>query len=249
MAKKVPNPIDKHVGSRVRMRRMMLSMSQEKLGDAPSAGVKLQNLIRAKTMKKGGAGYVQPDKGSFPLMSDMNRFVLESGAIPTLGWLDGFSEGEQCIEELIAVGVATGAAALNIIPDRNYTPGVKDQKLKNLYDIVALAEKHDFPVIVGTEMNAPGNKFVDSFETAELAPLVPVFLKGAHIVYAHSVLQRQSGMGYLSPWAKKTFANTAAKNGFFEQLGRELKPEKEGRFATLSAVASPAEILSLGRGL
>jgi transcriptional regulator with XRE-family HTH domain len=34
MANKAPNPIDKHVGSRVRMRRMMLSMSQEKLGDA-----------------------------------------------------------------------------------------------------------------------------------------------------------------------------------------------------------------------
>ncbi|MDQ2082157.1 helix-turn-helix transcriptional regulator [Xanthobacteraceae bacterium Astr-EGSB] len=34
MVKKAPNPIDKHVGSRVRMRRMMLGMSQEKLGDA-----------------------------------------------------------------------------------------------------------------------------------------------------------------------------------------------------------------------
>jgi transcriptional regulator with XRE-family HTH domain len=33
MAKKAPNPVDKHVGSRVRMRRMMLGMSQEKLGD------------------------------------------------------------------------------------------------------------------------------------------------------------------------------------------------------------------------
>ncbi|MGH6684511.1 MAG: helix-turn-helix domain-containing protein, partial [Pseudolabrys sp.] len=34
MAKKVPDPTDTHVGARVRMRRMMLSMSQEKLGDA-----------------------------------------------------------------------------------------------------------------------------------------------------------------------------------------------------------------------
>src|SRR5882762_1272398 len=34
MVKKAPNPIDKHVGSRVRMRRMMLGMSQEKLGDS-----------------------------------------------------------------------------------------------------------------------------------------------------------------------------------------------------------------------
>jgi transcriptional regulator with XRE-family HTH domain len=34
MAKKAPYPIDKYVGSRVRMRRMMLGMSQEKLGNA-----------------------------------------------------------------------------------------------------------------------------------------------------------------------------------------------------------------------
>jgi transcriptional regulator with XRE-family HTH domain len=34
MAKKAPNPVDRHVGARVRMRRMMLGMSQEKLGEA-----------------------------------------------------------------------------------------------------------------------------------------------------------------------------------------------------------------------
>lgn len=33
MAKKVPNPIDVHVGSRVRLRRMLIGMSQEKLGE------------------------------------------------------------------------------------------------------------------------------------------------------------------------------------------------------------------------
>jgi len=34
MAAKSPDPTDRDVGSRVRMRRMMLNMSQEKLGDA-----------------------------------------------------------------------------------------------------------------------------------------------------------------------------------------------------------------------
>ncbi len=34
MAKKAPNPVDQYVGSRVRMRRLMLGMSQERLGDA-----------------------------------------------------------------------------------------------------------------------------------------------------------------------------------------------------------------------
>ncbi len=60
----------------------------EKLGpEAESAklpeGTDLLNMIRAKTMKRGGAGYVMPDKGSFPVMADFNRFVLAAGGIPT----------------------------------------------------------------------------------------------------------------------------------------------------------------------
>jgi hypothetical protein len=206
---------------------------KEKLGEAP-AGPQLQNQLRARTMKKGGVGYVQPGKGSFPLMSDMNQFVLASGAIPTLTWLDGTSEGEKCIDELFAVAIASGAAALNVIPDRNCTPGVKDQKLKNLYEVVELAQKHDFPVLAGTEMNSPGNKFVDSFDTAELAPLAPVFLRSAHIFYAHSVLQRAGGLGYLSSWAKRSFPNTSAKNEFFSSLGRKLDPQREDCLGSLN---------------
>lgn len=34
MAGKKPNPVDAHVGSRVRLRRMLLGMSQERLGDS-----------------------------------------------------------------------------------------------------------------------------------------------------------------------------------------------------------------------
>lgn len=34
MTKKIPDPIDRHVGSRVRLRRLTLGMSQEKLADA-----------------------------------------------------------------------------------------------------------------------------------------------------------------------------------------------------------------------
>jgi len=34
MNKKAPNPVDRHVGGRVRMRRMLLGMSQDKLGES-----------------------------------------------------------------------------------------------------------------------------------------------------------------------------------------------------------------------
>ncbi len=42
MVQKVPNPIDRHVGSRVRMRRMLAGFSQEKLGE--SLGVTFQQV-------------------------------------------------------------------------------------------------------------------------------------------------------------------------------------------------------------
>lgn len=58
MATKAPNPIDKHVGSRVRMRRMMLSMSQEKLGDA--LGLTFQQVQKyEKGMNRIGASRLQ----------------------------------------------------------------------------------------------------------------------------------------------------------------------------------------------
>ncbi len=92
-------------------------------------------------------------------------------------------------------------------------------------------------------MNSPGQKFVDSFETAELALLVPVFLSGAHIVYAHSVLQQKCGLGYTSDWAKKNFKSTAEKNEFVEELGRTLEPQYEDKLSALSEDVTAKEIL------
>jgi hypothetical protein len=215
----------------------------ERLGGAPTESAKLQGLIRAKTMKQGGVGYVAPDRGSFPEMAKMNRFVAEAGAIPTVAWLDGASEGERRMEDFVDVAMASGAAALNVIPDRNYTPGAPDDKVKNLYAVVALAERRGFPVVAGTEMNAPGQKFVDSFSSAELKPLAPTFLRSAYIVYAHSVLQRAGGLGYLSEWAKASFASVAAKNDFFAAAGRALRPGAEAKLSALDAGASPRQLL------
>jgi hypothetical protein len=204
----------------------------------------LLNAIRAKTMKRGGVGYVQPGKGSFPRMADTNSFILAAGGIPVHTWLDGTSDGEQAMEELLKVAMSTGAAAINVIPDRNYTAGATSKKLENLYHVVELAEKLHLPVVEGTEMNSPGQKFVDDFASKELEPLVPVFLKGAHIVYAHSVLQRKSGLGYTSEWAKKNFENVAGKNKFYQEVGSLLKPEQQDNLAGLNENVTPNEILA-----
>lgn len=218
----------------------------EKLGSAPAGSVALQGLIRSKTMKKGGVGYVQPDGGSFPAMAEMNRFVLDAGAIPTIAWLDGTTDGEERMEAFVDIAMASGAAALNIIPDRNYTPNVPDKKRQNLYDVVALAERRGLPVIVGTEMNAPGNKFVDDFSSDALKPLLPVFLKGAHIIFAHTVLLRAAGVGYVGPWADAHFTSVADKNAFFEAAGRKLAPRARPALAGAADLTPQALLERLG---
>jgi hypothetical protein len=208
-------------------------------------GRDLLNTIRARTMKRGGVGYVQPDSGSFPLMADTNRFILAAGGMPVHTWLDGTSAGEQAIEELLHVAMSTGAVALNVIPDRNYTPGSQDQKVQNLYRVLEVARQRHLVVVEGTEMNSPGQKFVDDFDTAELAPLLPVFLKGAHIVYAHSVLQCQCGLGYTSIWAEKHFGTAERKNAFFEEMGATLQPPQADTLRELNDTASPNDILRI----
>ena len=55
---KAPNPIDQHVGRRVRMRRLMLAMSQEKLGFA--LGLTFQQVQKyEKGMNRIGASRLQ----------------------------------------------------------------------------------------------------------------------------------------------------------------------------------------------
>jgi transcriptional regulator with XRE-family HTH domain len=56
--KKKPNPIDVHVGSRIRLRRNMLGMSQEKLGE--SLGITFQQIQKyEKGTNRVGASRLQ----------------------------------------------------------------------------------------------------------------------------------------------------------------------------------------------
>jgi transcriptional regulator with XRE-family HTH domain len=56
--KKKPNPVDTHVGSRIRLRRNMLGMSQEKLGE--SLGITFQQIQKyEKGTNRVGASRLQ----------------------------------------------------------------------------------------------------------------------------------------------------------------------------------------------
>jgi transcriptional regulator with XRE-family HTH domain len=87
MPKKAPNPIDKHVGSRVRMRRMMLGMSQEKLGDA--LGLTFQQVQKyEKGTNRIGASRLQ----QISLILQVPVSFFFEGAPSLVEGQDGFGE-------------------------------------------------------------------------------------------------------------------------------------------------------------
>jgi len=221
-----------------------LQTPAEKIADLIGDRAKLEALIRSKTMKSGGPGYVKATPDAFPLLVKMNEFSRNCGAIPTIAWLDGGSDGEKDVDLLLDRHLAVGAAALNIIPDRNWNfadPEVSRKKVFELNRIIDAAKQRQLPIIVGTEMNAPGQKLMDDFNCEALKPHVDTFVDGAALMFAHTLLQPLS-MGYLSDWAARQFADLAAKNRFFVALGRRAEPVQAGKIAQ---GMTPEQILAL----
>ena len=207
-----------------------------------------KNVIRSKLMKRGGVGYVQPGPETFPSVDQLHEMVTLLGALPCFTWLDGTSAGESAIHELLALMIDKGAAAVNIVPDRNWNiadPEVKAVKVDNLYQIVELALENDLPLNVGTEMNKLGLKRVDDFETPELAPVRQAFLDGAFFVYGHTVAQRALGIGYQSAWAQAELPTRRERNTFYTELGRRVEPGFVGRNKLAAVpVGAPQAILA-----
>lgn len=90
MAKKAPNPIDKHVGARVRMRRMMIGMSQEKLGE--HLGITFQQIQKyEKGTNRIGASRLQ----QISVVLGVPVAFFFEGAPSTGPETDGFAEAHS----------------------------------------------------------------------------------------------------------------------------------------------------------
>jgi hypothetical protein len=182
----------------------------------------LEDKVRSKLVKRGGVGYAQPSESSFPPVDAFVDWVASCGAIPMVTWLDGTSGGEQDGRAMLECMQAKGAAAINIIPDRNWNiadPAERQVKQQNLGDIVAAAEDMGLPVNVGTEMNKRGLPFVDDLDGEVLSRYREVFLRGARIMVGHTVLLRYADYSYIGDAAKTDYPDVKQRNAFFEAVG------------------------------
>src|SRR3954453_16319536 len=88
MSIKAPNPVDKYVGSRVRMRRIMLGMSQEKLGEA--LGLTFQQIQKyEKGTNRVSASRIQQISA---ILQVPVSFLFDGGP-SGIASINGFSEG------------------------------------------------------------------------------------------------------------------------------------------------------------
>lgn len=228
-----------------------LGTSLEEMAAIMTDAPQFQNLIRARLMKRGGVGYVQPQSGMFPSLEDFHELILACGALPCAAWLDGTTATEQGAEDWLDFLIGKGVVALNIVPDRNWNiqdPEIKRIKMRNLYHVVELAREMDLPLNIGTEMNSFGQKLVDDLTTVELAPVRKAFVDGAHFVYGHTAIQRALGLGYQSEWAQAHLPARRQRNDFYTRLGYHIPPGSEGvsQLRRFSPDMSPDEMLSQG---
>jgi hypothetical protein len=201
----------------------LLSKSMEEIKKLLQNRPSLEEIVRTKFAKKGGFGYVQPTSTTFPKVEDFFAWVRSCDAIPMESWLDGTSAGEADPLKLLELSCSKGAAALNIIPDRNWNiadPEKKKTKVAHLFKMVETAKKMQLPLHIGTEMNKPGQPVVDDLNGPVLTNFKHDFLKGARIFAGHSLLTRFADFSYLGSNAESRFhSDIKAKNQFFESVG------------------------------
>jgi len=125
--KKVPNPIDQHVGSRVRMRRVLIGMSQEKLGE--SLGLTFQQVQKyEKGTNRIGASRLQDISKTLNVPP---AFFFEGAPVSDRSAFSGFEEAPSSAYVVDFLSTAEG-----LLLNKAFVR-IKDAKLrKRVLDLV-----------------------------------------------------------------------------------------------------------------
>ncbi len=127
--KKLPNPIDAHVGSRVRLRRMLVGMSQEKLGS--ELGLTFQQVQKYEkgTNRIGASRLYQIAR----ILGVNVQFFYDDMAASSASGPSGFGESDGAEHVMEFVGSSEGLS-LNRAYTRIKDPGLR----RRILDLVRI---------------------------------------------------------------------------------------------------------------
>lgn len=145
--KKTPDHIDRHVGSRVRMRRMLLKMSQEKLGEA--LGLTFQQIQKyEKGLNRIGASRLQQISKTLNVPPS---FFFEGAPTGVVGTADGHTVFEEEGQSQYVVDFMSTAEGLHL--NRSFAR-IRDPKVRRrLVELIAALADAD-----AGEGEAPGKE-------------------------------------------------------------------------------------------
>jgi len=130
---KIPDPIDRHVGSRVRMQRVLMKMSQEKLGDALGLTFQQVQKYEKGTNRIGASRLQQISKTLNVPPSFFFEGAPASSGEPQQGFQD---EGSQFVVDFLAT-----AEGLHL--NRSFAR-IRDPKIrKRIVELVAALAEAD----------------------------------------------------------------------------------------------------------
>ncbi len=213
------------------------------LADLPAFGEAVWDRFRRYTEEDRN-----PD--NYPAVADFFKAVTASGAIPCVFRRDGGTGCEADAEGYLDAAAGWGARAVAVAPDAiwNVRDGEEKRARMERFDrLMRAARERAMPVVAGSFMERPGQKFVDSFDAPEIAGYFRDFSDAAFWVHGHAVLERAAGLGLGSEWAGREFGgDRAAANAFYRDAGKAAAPGKTARrrLAGIGSAPAPAEILA-----
>ena len=188
-------------------------LSSDILNDAA-----VENEIRSKLLKAGGAAFVEEDPSTFLDTETIHDIIIKAGGIPTYPFLADDAKGNYTDFEGDLPAAMTdlkkrGYYSVEFIPTRNDHDRMKEYVLELV--------KEGFVVTFGTEHNAPGKQPIEVFaggKTPLAEELQKINYEGACILAAHQYLFDSDGKGVLD--AKGVFKQKKRKE--FADLGDRL---------------------------
>ena len=159
----------------------------------------LENEIRSKLLKAGGAAFVPEDDSAFLEISQVMDIIVKMGGIPCYPVLlddknGKYTDFESDFEQLRSTLRNMGVHSIELIPGRN--------DINILKKFVRIFHEDDFVITFGTEHNTPEliPLKIDTRGNIDLDDeLKEINFQGACVIAAHQYLKAAGNEGYIGP--------------------------------------------------
>ncbi|MDR2473940.1 MAG: hypothetical protein LBD53_10370, partial [Tannerella sp.] len=157
----------------------------------------VENEIRGKLLKAGGAAFVPEDSKAFLPLEDVRKIIIAAGGIPTYPFLADdangkFTDFERDVEQAAATLKDKGFYSVEFITTRN-SMDVLEKYAEYLYNqgfIVTFGTEHNTPAMEPVKLSVRGGN-----ELSDL--LKQINYEGACVIAAHQHLIAEGKDGYI----------------------------------------------------